>query len=313
MTPWLALAAMAADSEVVRSGTARERVAQDDADVVIFYTGEHRGKLGTCGCDENPRGGLARLGGYLDAVARHGSGAPSVLVHTGWWASDRIGDTVALTPEAVRDNERMVVALEELGVAATNLTFRDGLYLREAPLPGTAVSANAAPGLPAVRTVPAGDRSVVITGVGRLGAGDLQPAGWTWTDPVAAVRAVAATVPAESVLVVLAFETGRATEAIAAIDGVDVVIEAGGFAGKLDPERVGDAVWVQSRDDGLALGELRLWLRPDGTVERVLDRWIDLDVMIPDRPALRAIEREAERERERARRAARRADERTAS
>lgn len=312
MSLWLALAAMAADSdmvatsEVVRSGTTRERVAQDDADVVIFYTGEHRGKLGTCGCDENPRGGLARLGGYLDAVRRHGPGTPSALVHTGWWASDRIGDTVALTDQAQRDNDRMVEALGLLGVSAVNLTFRDGLYLREAPVPEVAVSANAAEGLTRYRRLEAGSRSIVVTGVGRLGAGDLQPPGWAWTDPVAAVRSVIAEVSPDDLLVVLAFETGRATAAIAAIEGVDVVIEAGGFAGKLDPEVRGGSVWVQSRDDGLAVGELRLWLDGEGRVERVVDRWVDLDAMIPDQPELWRLERDAEREARRERRLARR-------
>ena len=39
-------------SESVRSGPIRERVLPaDGADLVVFYTSEHRGQLGPCGCD----------------------------------------------------------------------------------------------------------------------------------------------------------------------------------------------------------------------------------------------------------------------
>ncbi len=289
--------AVEAEGSTVRSGPVRSRVADDDADLVIFYASEHRGKLGPCGCAVNPRGGLPRLAGYLAAVDRHGPGTPSLLVHAGRWASDRIGDTLDLRPDAQVRNEAFVRAAEAIGFDALNLTFRDAPWLRHADAPDAAVSANVGLDVPAVRYVEAGPWRVAVTGVGRPGSPYLQPEGVAWSDPVAAVRdGVAAWREAADLVVVLAFDTGSDTARIASIPGVDVVIEAGGYPGRQAPWTDEDTVWVQSRDEGLLVGELRLWIDDDGTVARAVDRWVDLDASIPEDRSIRRIARQADRD-----------------
>lgn len=288
-------------SDTVRSGTARERVAVDDADLVVFYTSEHRGKLGTCGCSANPRGGLARLDGYLDLVERHGPGTPSILVHAGRWASDRIGDTVDLTADALVQNAAIHAAMVEAGFDALNLTFRDTPWVRTAPVPELAVTANAGEGFRPFTVIEAGERSVAVVGVGRAGSPYLQPEAATWRDPLEALEEVLPQVAEQSdLVVVLAYETGTDTQRIARLDGVDVVIEAGGYQGKEIPWVESGTVWVQSRDEAQSVGELRLWLDDDGAIEAVHDRWVDLDHRMPESPVLRRLERRTERDRLRA-------------
>ena len=295
---WFALAfAMDVSSETVRSGSVRDRVVDDDAELVIFYVSEHHGNLDTCGCDNNPRGGLPRLAGYLDAVERLGPDVDSLLVHAGYWASDRIGTTVDLTPDALVQNQAMAIGFEMLAFDGVNLSFRDSPWLRTSDAPPAVVSANAHPSIPAVRYVQAAGRTVAIVGVGRPGTPLLQPDGFDWSDPVAAVSAgIEEWAEASDLVVLLAFETRQQTPDLAEIPGVDIVIEAGEFAGKDEPWADDDTVWVRSRDLGQSVGELRLWFDEDG-LTAAHDRWVSLNDELPEVGVVRKHVKRTNRER----------------
>lgn len=97
-------------------------------------------------------------------------------------------------------------------------------------------------------------------------------------------------------MVVLAYDLPRQVQAIAAVPGVDVVIEADDYAARYEPMVLGQAVWVRSWDETTRLGELRLWVE-DGRVVRALDRMIDLGPDVPEPPALRKLAKEQARAR----------------
>jgi len=274
-------------SEVVSAGRLSTRLADDDADLVLFYGAEHEGSMDPCGCEVRPKGGLARIDGYVRAARRAAQDTPSLLLHAGAFLSTDLGDGADLAPEAVTANEFMVQGLQLMGWDVLNLGYRDTLWAdgRELGLP--LVSANVG-GPPPVWLTEVQGRSVAVTGVSTHGLKLLQPDGVEFTDPVNAVRDLLGHTQAD-LFVVLAYGEGVPAERLAALDGVDVVIEAGGFRERWEPFVVGDAVWVRARHEGARLGELRLWL-DGGSITRAVDRQVDLDVWVP---STRSVERVA--------------------
>jgi 2',3'-cyclic-nucleotide 2'-phosphodiesterase (5'-nucleotidase family) len=281
-----ALAGPYMDSESARSGSLSQRLApQDNADLVLFYTSEQGGRLGTCGCAQRPRGGLGRIASYVAASDRK-QHTPSLLLHAGAWASDRIDQTGALRGDTEIANQHMAKGLEQLGFDTVNIGWRDSPWFANHPVPDWAVSATIRPEAgPAAgyRVTEVGSLRVAVIGASRWTVDWLQPKGWHGIDALDAVTALLPEVVEQSdLVVVLAFETGRETQRIAQLEGVDVVIEAGGYVGRDAPWAGDHSVWVRSRNEGQSIGELRLWLNDSGGIEHGLDRWIDLDERIPE-------------------------------
>lgn len=292
--------AMDVRSDNVRSGAVRDRVVDDDADLVLFYVSEHHGNMDTCGCDANPRGGFPRLAGYLGAVERKGRGTPSLLLHAGDWASTSFDTNGELTSDARVQNRRMIEGMDLLGFDAINLGSRDSIWIRDAPVPELAVAANAPDVVPDVRYVQAGQHTVAIVGVSAPGSEMLQPEGFDWPDPVPVIEAgLEEWTERADLVVVLAYDPRSAAESIARIDGVDVLIETGAFIGRDEPWTDEDTIWVRSRDRGQSVGELRLWLDDDG-ISAAFDRWVSLDEELPEAGPVRRHVRRTNRERAKA-------------
>jgi len=294
----LAAAAPTITAERARSGPLTQRVATaDDADLVIFYTSEQAGKLGTCGCAQRPRGGMARLHSYLDAARNAQPHTPDLLVHAGRWASDRIGTEGTLRQDARIANTAMVQALELAGIDAANISWRDAPTFAYLERPDWAVSATLGPTDAAVvHRVRAGALDVALIGASPFEADWLQPPGWTGRDPVDAVRAAIEGLDhTADLVVVLAWNTGSQTSNLAELPGVDVLVEAGDFVGRDIPWADEDTVWVRSRSEGQSVGELRLWLDETGGIEAVVDRWIDLDDRIPEQGRQKRLARKTDR------------------
>jgi 2',3'-cyclic-nucleotide 2'-phosphodiesterase (5'-nucleotidase family) len=275
--PGIALSLVAAgpiaDLEVVSHGSTRSRLASDDADLVILYAGEQEGRLGPCGCSELPLGGIDRAAGYASAVKAQGR--PTILVNPGTFLTSTLGDDGAtLRPDSVVADRAMVDLLA--GWDALNVSFRDLPYLAEHGFPATAVSANlhATEGegpLPVVVLQRDGLR-VAVTGVTSWGTARIQPARFTWGDPVASLTAALSDVDAD-VVVVLSY--GVPAKALA-VPGVDAIVEASEYR-QLDPPLLaGDAVFVRSWTAGERMGELRLQLE-GGVVTEAHERVVALD------------------------------------
>lgn len=280
----LCTAAAVAGPEVVVADSPEGRpdarvVAGDGATLSLVYGGEQEGAVGACACDAYPKGGLGRVRTMTEAIRAADPSVPVLLLNPGAWrASANAGG--GLAPEAVDRNVHLDRALGVVGFDALNVSYRDRPSLPEVE---GAVSATHGP--VAVRTFDLDGLRVVVTGVSRAGLPFLQPEGLSPPPPVEAVTGLA--LRPEDLVVVLAYDVGADAKALAAVPGVDVVIDAARWIGRYDPVRVGDALWVRSWDASTRLGELRLWVE-DGRVVRAVDRMIDLG---PDVPVDREIAR----------------------
>ena len=297
----LPASAVEVESQSVRSGSVKARIAPaDGADLVIFYGGEQEGELGVCGCDVNPRGSLARVDGYLRAAAKADPDTPRLLVNAGAWLSNTIGDTTDLRLDAQAANRRMTEAVELAGWNVLNVGYRDMPWFREAALPAGVVSANVrpiddseGPATYVVETV--GSYRVAITGVSRKGMNFLQPENYRYDDPVASIEALLPEMHASAdLVVVLAYDLGKSMNELAKLD-IDVVIEAGEYKEQHEPILDNDTLWVRSRWRTERLGELRLFIE-DGQIASAVDRMIDMDGDIPASPQLRRLEKRARAE-----------------
>lgn len=260
----------------------------DDADLVVLYGGEQRGSTDTCGCIKRPRGSLMRLESYRRAHDEvHGTRA--LLVDVGNWLDDTIGLDGDLRLDVRVGNGWMVRGLEQQGWDALNVSFRDLPYLASrSEWPTGVVSANiqASEGtraLPTHRIVEVDGLRVALTGVSVEGMTFIQPEGYTYAHPVEALRTLVPTLRAQAdFVVVLAFDAGPLATEIARLDGIDLLVEGGGFAERYDPFFENGTLWVRSHDQTMRLGEVRMALDETHRVRGAVDRKIDLDTQIPD-------------------------------
>jgi len=284
----------------VTAGPVEDRVSRWPADLVLFYGGEHKGSLETCGCPKNPRGSLARQAAYTSAAVAANPDTPWISVHGGYWLENAIADDGSLRADVPVMNQWMIQGLDAVPFDAVNVTFEDLPGLQELDqAPPWAVSAHliAEPGTPAVaasRVVVKDGLRIGITGITAQDITFVPTPGYSFADPqeraVSVLQELASQV---DLLVLLAYRAPDAARAIAqAVPELDVIIHSGMHRELHDPARVGGAIWLRSHYQTMRLGELRL-TTADGDVTAFLDRKIDLDPMVPDDPALAAISRES--------------------
>lgn len=276
-------------------GPVSDRIIVDDgASLVLLYGGEQEGRVGPCGCEITPRGGLGRA--WTVARALRGGPTPVLLLDAGAWLSSA-HDQGALSADALAANARVHRALRAAPWDALNVGFRDLPGLEGGARQGL-VSANLRPpdAWPVVRyrRFELDGLSVVVTGVSRAGPPFLRPEDTVVLDPEESLRVVLAEVSDADVVVVLVYDLADRVEALGALPGVDVVVDAAAWNARYGPWTTGDAVWVRSWDQGRWLGELRLWVE-DGRVVRATDRAHALgpEIEVPD--PIRKLEREERR------------------
>jgi 2',3'-cyclic-nucleotide 2'-phosphodiesterase (5'-nucleotidase family) len=282
-------------AELADGGRLGDRLpAADDANLVLLYGGEQDGILDTCGCVKRPRGGLARVAGYRRALERRSPEVPTLLVNAGEWLDTGVGDDNRLREDVLARDRWMIDGLQAGGWAALNVSSRElpGLVALGA-FPTGAVSANVQPGPPTYVVLPAGDLKVAVTGIAPIGTAWLQPEGYAFGDPLAALQDVVPKMAADADLVVVLVDGIPDVEKlIHRVPGIDVLIEAGDFHERYDPFDVDGTVWVRTHAQTMRLGELRLVVR-DGRVVGALDRKIELDDAVPEDPALVRLTRDA--------------------
>ncbi|MCB9780512.1 MAG: hypothetical protein H6742_18240 [Alphaproteobacteria bacterium] len=293
--------------ELVAGGPASDRVIGGDAAaLVLLYGGELRGELGPCGCDERPRGGLARIAAFRDAVVAAAGDSPVITVDGGGFLAFQPAVDGRPSSGQHRRNVLMGQAMAVLAPQAVNLSWSDVLALDTLP------DDLEAPGLPLVSAHVSGPSAwpvepyvvvstptmnVAITGITSRGPAWMSPQGWTFAEPVAAVEALELHTKAELV-VLLTHGDVDAARTLAERGAVDVVIDTGDHRSFDAPFRVGEAIWVRSHAETLRIGELRLFVDEPGLpfVDRGFERKVDLDDAMPEDPALAGRARAAELE-----------------
>ncbi len=128
-------ASIALSQQVVTDGALKHRLAAPDgAELVLLYGGEQAGRVGPCGCDQRPKGGLARSAAYAAAVRARD---PNVLLlNVGNFLVD-FDDG----PNEIARNALIVDGLQRGGWDVWNLTAPDVAALTAWGLPPAAVSA----------------------------------------------------------------------------------------------------------------------------------------------------------------------------
>ena len=281
-------------AELVNAGSLSERIAgADQADWVVFYTGEQRADLAPCGCADTPRGGLARTAAYLDA-----SGDGVVVNGAGWLDEGQSLDGSPMA-DAKLKNEWMIRGLNQLNVDAVHVGFGDLIALARMnePPPLPLVSANLqGPGIHSHLIVDHHGHRIGISGISHPGHISIATPGYTRTDPLEAAQVVITQLAAETDFVVLLNNNATAaTKKLLKGGQVDVVIETAKHRGFELPFRQSGAIWVRSYDQGLRLGELRLRTSEKHGLT-AHDRKIDLDSSMPSQAEMTSLANDAERE-----------------
>lgn len=285
-------------SELVIDGPLDARLSRAPADLVVFYGGEQRGSMETCGCPHRPRGSLARVASYVQAERAASPGTPSVLVNAGEWLIEAVGFQGMAMPQLAEMDRTMAQGLLAGGWDALNVTPKD-----LAGLPGVApadlarlplVSANiAGPHVEVARVVDVGGRRVAITGVAAPEALASDLPGYSVVPVADALPALTALAETVDAIVLLAYKSPDDARRLAQrVPKVLVVVDAGGHNQATEPFYVGNAAWVLSYTLTMRLGELRLTFG-EGKRPTALDRHVDLDPSIPDDPTLAALQRQA--------------------
>lgn len=276
--PPASMPALVADGlaqELATEGGLGRRLSDAPADLVLIYGGEQGGRVGPCGCEERPKGGLPRAASYIEAVRARD--ARVVVVNAGGFLADFDGGA----SERAR-NALVVEGLRVGGWDAWNVTRSELRDFEAWGWPAEAVSAtHAGPGQAVWQVSELGGLRVAVTGVD----GSAESA-------MTSLQTALAGRPEEPTIVVVLAHGAFDPSPLARLPGVDVLVHAGAHAHTYPPRREGEAVLVKSRAETRRLGELRLQIE-GGRVVGALDRQIDLDAGLPDHPALRPLLDEA--------------------
>ncbi len=296
-----AAAAEAITGELVTEGPLARRVSTTPADLVVFYGGEHKGSLETCGCPKRPRGSFARFKAYVDASRAANPAVPSVVVNAGYWLQDAMGFDGNLRADVTLANRWMVEGARLLGWDALNVGYPDVAGLSTLPADGQAplplVSANVTgPGINRWVIVERNGLRVGITGITAKGQTLTDVQGYTIAPPSAAGDVLDQLGEQVDVVVLLAYQATEEAQRLAASHGVvDVVVDAATYRDYADSMYVGHAAWAFSNFQTMRLGELRVDL-DGGRVVGGASRHVDLDPEVPDEPGLAALAKKARAE-----------------
>ena len=272
-------------SELLTEGTVRERQSSQDAELVLFYSGEHQGSLETCGCPKRPRGSISRLQSYLNAHNQTHPDSEALLVNGGWWLSDALGQDGALRADAPVMNRHLVEAFEQVGMEAANLSYLDLPALEEQTIPDFAVSANVKSEKP-ISThlfLERGEKTIAITGITKQDQSFSPSPSFRIEDPVEAAVPVLEEMSSKAdILILLAFDAAEEAQILAQrVPDLDIIVDTRQNRQHGPPLKIGDTLWVKSHYQTMRLGELRLNTSSRG-VDLVVDRKIDLDSAIED-------------------------------
>ncbi len=115
-------------------------------------------------------------------------------------------------------------------------------------------------------------------------------------DPAAALPEVLAKIreKCDYVILLTNLHAGAVEKLVQDHPGVDMAILANHGTSLNPPRKIGETALVESFDQGKFLGEIALYMNGAGQVERLRNRYIELNSSIPDPPELARMAQEAE-------------------
>lgn len=293
-------------SEIVREGSLERRLVQDDASMVVFYGGELRGSMDTCGCPKEPRGSLARVKAYIEAERRLNPSTPELRIAGGHFLDDAIALGGGLRDDAKVANLHMVRGLRASGFTAINVgapdllgMARGGATMGEIPLLGTNTRRTSAAKEDVISPAP-----FLLVERGAMRIGILGISGQGGTEPFCQDYELIPAEPAVEkaleelgdrvdIIILIAWQTpSEARRIVEKHPEIDLVVDTYLHRETSTLFTVGETLWVKAAFEFQRLGELRLWVN-NGRVETALDRQIDMDPEIPGDASLLELSREA--------------------
>jgi 2',3'-cyclic-nucleotide 2'-phosphodiesterase (5'-nucleotidase family) len=306
------------------TGTLKDRLDVDDGySIALFYSMGIHGNLEVCGCPIYPLGGVARRTGYINAFRERSPDAAILQVDAGYiFNDDKNTAGTDLKADARLMNDWVVRANEQMGLDVVNLGFRDlryasALFQPDAtlkPEKSSLISANikaADSGRPSpapyVIKIVTGKRLLQPVRIAFIGLSDLAPeeyqndvasSGFVITDPLAAAKAALAEVHDKAdVTVIVGYLKIQTVNKLAMQNAdLDLIINADERGLVFDPKQLNNAMIVYAAKETKHLGELRFYVDQEGVVDRFTARYVDLDLVIPDDPALLATTQTARKE-----------------
>lgn len=272
-------------------------------------------------------GGLARRVSYIKAFKqRSNMEVPTLFVDAGnLFTDDRFaGDR--LPAEVMTKNQWVVKGYGDFHQDVANISFNDLPYLgelfkkdgfdkraEEFPFVNRLVSANVEPADDAHKTPQpylvrevslsrAGGKKLRIAFVGLTEGKPTGPnqhesnyAGFRINDPFEAARRVVpeARKKADLVVVLAYMPQDMAQRLASEVQDIDTIIVGRQMSLMNDPEHFGRATITYAYNQTKYVGELRYYLRGDGTVENQINRYIPLDADLPDDPQAAQVVTEA--------------------
>ncbi|HWX43627.1 MAG TPA: multiheme c-type cytochrome [Blastocatellia bacterium] len=263
-------------------------------------------------------GGLARRAGYIRAFElRSASEAPALFVDAGNFLSDDKFIAGQLPPEVIAKNRWVVKAYGQFGQAAANLSYDDLPYAAELlkkdgyasrvddmPFIKRITSANIipdqaheAPAPYVIKEIPLkrGKPGTLRIGIIGLTEGkpvsttekDAQIAGFTIVDPLQAAKRVLPELKKKAdYIIALAYLPQDQANLLATQNPeLDLVVGAHQLSLMGDPAHFNRATITYAYTQTKYLGEMRVYLKPDGSIENQANRYVALDDAIPDDPA----------------------------
>jgi 2',3'-cyclic-nucleotide 2'-phosphodiesterase (5'-nucleotidase family) len=264
-------------------------------------------------------GGLARRVSYIKAFKHRSNGeVPALFVDAGnLFTDDKY--SAELPPEGLAKNKWVTKAYGDFRQDAANISYVDLPYMaellkkdgyeqrvQEYPFIKKLVSSNVrpaddrnqapAPYLIREVTLKRGNPNQKIK-VGIIGLTGAKPgtmnqketnrAGFIIDDPFQAAKNVVAELkPKVDFIIALAYMQQDDLQRLASENPeIDSVIGGGGFTSMDDPVHFNRATITKAYNQTKYMGELRYYIRGDGSLENQLNRYIALDGFIPDDPA----------------------------
>ena len=292
------------------TGTLKDRLGKDDGyAATLFFSADIGGNLEVCGCPIRPLGGIARRLGYINAFRGRSPEAATMMVDAGHIFSDEIGENDELNADAKLMNDWIVRANEQMDLAVVNLSHRDLKYAQRLLDPNAALKpektalisaniktpkANIAPYTIKTLTAKRLKKPVRIAfiGLSELPPDDKKDAigkqGFTVADPLESAKAALAEAKAKADVTVIVgyFKPGTANKLATQNSELDLIIayDERGFVH--DPKQVNNTLILYASRQSKYLGELRFYADASGEIERFTNRYVELDSVIPDDPAM---------------------------
>lgn len=278
--------------------------------VALMYGADLNGSLDDCGCHAHPMGGLAWRMGYKEAFRALHQDVPALQIDAGHLFTSLVDGNGAPFPDTIEKNKWIMKGYQQSGFTVANLSYQETAYMpelfkkigydqrvKETPFIERLVTANLRANAPDLlqpkayviqevsnKRTPKPLR-IGFTGV-TFGGAPSPNSGFVLDDPTESLKKVLAELHNKvDIVVVMAYAPTPDVEKLAQVPGIDILIGAqNGQGWAMEVKKIGTTSVVYTFGQTKQLGDLRVYLNPDGKVKEFKNHYVSLDKEIPKDP-----------------------------